>query len=533
MPDSETVAPVERTSSVDASTQVLRSLAAPTVVDRNRYYWLAVGFVVQMLAVGGRWDLSLAAWLAPIFLIRFARSSRAAVAVVGIMVTSVTAGLFWFFQVAVPLTPTTLAGAFVFGVVLGLPYIVDRFAGPSLPVVGRILAFAATLAATEFVLGVFSPFGTAYGLLAVTQHSHLDLLQITSITGPYAIGFLIGTVGTAVNYWWEAGFSVRAFKVPAAVLAIVFAVVAFGQARMAWTPASSAPIVSVAGINPDARLLDRTQAVTGVSFQDPVKLAGVDPATLRTAFTPTNDQLLADTVTAALGGAKVVTWSENAARVAGVDEQSFIAAAAAVARQNKIYLNAAMVVVTDDGWTNKDEAVFFGPDGSVLSTYRKHHPIPGLEPYEPGTGAPPVIDTPYGKIATIICYDADFPALPHIDTDILLMPGGDWDEIGWIHTKMASLRGIENGYSIVRDAYDGSSQAFDRNGNVLGIQDTTQDAVRIWYVDVPVDGGGKTFYNVAGDWFAWLSVIAAVGLGALAFTRRRSARASSTHTSDV
>ncbi|WP_089958684.1 nitrilase-related carbon-nitrogen hydrolase [Lentzea xinjiangensis] len=94
-----------------------------------------------------------------------------------------------------------------------------------------------------------------------------------------------------------------------------------------------------------------------------------------------------------------------------------------------------------------------GPDGAVLWTYQKSHPVPGLEPYRPGTGVAPVVSTPYGRLSSVICYDAHFPSMMRADADIMLVPGGDWPQIGHVHSEMAGLRAIENGYSLVRQDY--------------------------------------------------------------------------------
>lgn len=129
-----------------------------------------------------------------------------------------------------------------------------------------------------------------------------------------------------------------------------------------------------------------------------------------------------------------------------------------------------------------------------------------------------MVETPYGRLSNVICYDADFPAMMHVDADIMLVPGGDWPEMGRIHTQMASLRAIENGYALVRQDFNGSSQAFDHQGNVLAQQDTTPGDSAPWIVDVPTRGA-TTPYRLIGDVFAWLC--AAATLAAIGFAVRR------------
>lgn len=64
-------------------------------------------------------------------------------------------------------------------------------------------------------------------------------------------------------------------------------------------------------------------------------------------------------------------------------------------------------------------AVLLGPDGAVLSTYRKTHPF-CLERRDRGGWVTPgtevaVADTALGQIGTIICFDGDFPELSRIE----------------------------------------------------------------------------------------------------------------------
>ena len=90
----------------------------------------------------------------------------------------------------------------------------------------------------------------------------------------------------------------------------------------------------------------------------------------------------------------------------------------------------------------------------------------------PGDGNIPVMETPYGRIATSICYDADFPAqmrqLGDKKAGLLLLPSGDWSAIAPYHSYMAIYRGIENGTAIFRQASGGLSIASDYRGRILG-----------------------------------------------------------------
>jgi apolipoprotein N-acyltransferase len=479
-----------------------------------------LGAATAFFAVGGRWDLALAAWLSPPLLLRFTRLSRAGIALPTVWVVSVLAAAWWTFQLSVPLTALIVAGVAALGTVLVLPYVADRMLAHRLSRAARLLLFPASLVSVEFLLGAFGPFGTAYGLLAVTQHREADLLQVSAIAGPYAVAFFVGVVATVVNDVWENGWSTGTGRMVAACTAALAAVLLAGQARLFITDTSS-PTVRVAGINPSPAALDAETTTLGRSRLALTDLRLVDQATVRAASAAMVGDLFDQTRRAASAGAQIVVWSENAARVVESDQPAFLAQAAHLADTENIYLDVAQLVYLPDAPFGRDETHLFGPDGAELWAYQKAKPIPGLEPYTPGGKAAPVVDTPYGRLSNVICYDADFPAIMHADADIMLVPGGDWPQMGRTHTRMAGLRSVENGYSLVRVDFNGQSSAYDSVGRLLSTQDSTTDS-GIWYADVPIHGVA-TPYRVIGDAVAWIAVAVAVVLMVLAAARPSSA----------
>lgn len=478
---------------IDAVDGALTSVRWQLGSGQKRYLWLGIGALTSVFAVGGRWDIALAAWVSSIFLLRFSRSSRLGVAIFFVWLVRFCGPIMWMWELAVPIQLSTIVSCALFGVIFSLPYIVDRLLTPRLGFAGRLLLFPAMIVVCEFGMGVFSPLGTAYGVMAVTQYANLPLLQVISITGPYGIGFLIGGLATVVNFLWEDVSAPKArwsFAIYAVVLA---AVLIGGSLRLSFFP----PVTTYVRIG-------------GVAPSPVPKGAQVDANAVR-------GELFAKTEQAAQAGAQVVVWSENAVVLSTADRPAFLSQAAQTARRLKIYLDVA-----DNVPKLKDETHMFGPSGAELWTYEKAHPIPGMEPYAPGDRKVPVINTPFGRIANVICYDADFPALfTGVDADIMLVPGGDWPEMGRTHTlHMASLRAIENGFSLFRQDVNGLSAAFDYQGHVLGMQDTTPKGQHLLMVEVPTRGV-TTIYRVIGDVFAWLCVVGSLVMIAFGLLGRR------------
>jgi len=222
-----------------------------------------------------------------------------------------------------------------------------------------------------------------------------------------------------------------------------------------------------------------------------------------------------------LAGARIVAWAEASAVVFKSNEPEFIAQAASVARENKIYLVASVVITTEaasEETSNKlpqlpqetleplleNKLLVFGPNGEQLGQYVKARSLRN-EAYVAGDGKPLLIDTPHGKLAFAIGFDLDFP--PSIrqagNADILIAPSSDWRTLSPHHSLMSTFRGVENGFSVFRPTSKGLSVASDSHGRILARTDHFRTTPHNFVADIPT-GGVSTFYTRAGDWFAWV-----------------------------
>jgi len=491
--------------------------AATKSVDRKgssrpgaRWTLLLLGTGTSLFAVGGRWDVPAAAWISLVFLLRFTRIGRAWSGALWIWAAHAVAAVFWVQESAIGFGPVVVAGAVALAALQTLPFLADRLLTGRLRPGVAALAFPAAVAATEFLITVVSPFGTAYGSLAVTQYGDLPLLQVVSVTGPWGVGFLIAYFASTVNRLWER----PGWRGGLVYVAVLLTVVLAGGARLALA-SSTASTVRVAGISPGRAVTDAQRAV----FSKVPDIATAPAATVEPAMTAVENDLLAATRREAAAGAKIVIWPEEAVKVQESHEPAAVAAARDRARRSGVYLEIGVRVYSRSGPAHdKDEALLIDPRGKVLWTYQKAHPIPGSEKFTPGDGRVPVADTPYGRIADVICYDADFPAMMRTRADIMLVPSHDWREYGAAHTEKASLRAVEGGYSLIRQDAEGVSAAYDHEGHVLATTDyfTTEQQTMVAYVPVR---GVTTIYDRIGDTFAWLCLACVLALAVTALAR--------------
>ncbi|WP_414688451.1 nitrilase-related carbon-nitrogen hydrolase [Mycobacterium sp.] len=241
---------------------------------------------------------------------------------------------------------------------------------------------------------------------------------------------------------------------------------------------------------------------------------------------PAIDDLLARTRREAQAGARIVSWAEAAAFVRKEDEAALIRRAEVLAREEHIYLQLGLIVElsTEHYPFAENRAVLIDPAGNVVQNYYKAiHPLGDAEVFAPGPGVIPTVDTPYGRLATIICFDADFPALVRqagqARSDILLVPSNDWQPVDEIHARAATFRAVENGVTMVRPTGNGISVAVDHLGQPLATADYFTTPALTMVADVPTRGVA-TIYSRIGDTVAYLCIAVLVILSAAALFGR-------------
>jgi apolipoprotein N-acyltransferase len=172
----------------------------------------------------------------------------------------------------------------------------------------------------------------------------------------------------------------------------------------------------------------------------------------------------------------------------------------------------------------ENKSVMIDPSGKILVSYVKTHPVTGWEAsvMRRGDGRLPVMETHDGRLATAICFDADFPEFMRQagpgGAELLVVPANEWREVKDVHMQMAVFRAIENGVSLVRPAASGLSSAVDPWGRILGMADHFGAGDRTMTAHVRI-GHIPTLYTKTGDLFAWLCVaglVVAIGLAATA-----------------
>jgi apolipoprotein N-acyltransferase len=452
-------------------------------------------------------SIAIAAFLAPLLVLRFVRTSRP---LPGLLATFVlqTVAFAVQFRGMIPAPGAVLAIIIpLYGLGLTAPYIADRWLAPRLSRWPATLIFPCAWAATESLVSLL-PYGS-WGSAAYSLYGSLPLLQVLAVTGLWGVTFLIGWIAAIGNHAWElADAPAKALRTVGVAASVLAAIALGGGARLALFP-PPAPTVRIASLSrmelslhPDPRVLSR--------FYSQRSLTANELSTIRARAATISDDLLARTESEASAGARIVFWGEANAPVVAEDEAALIQQGAATARRSGIYLGMGLA-----GWHRDtvpqlaNKLVLLAPDGTVAWEFYKAHPIPGSEAAMSITrdGKLQLLETPYGRLTSVICFDADSPQLlaqaGKLRADIVLDPSNDWKAIDPWHTQMASFRAIEQGVSIVRQASYGLSAAFDYQGHVLASMDHYLATDHVMVSQVPTHGV-RTLYAMFGDWFAWM-----------------------------
>jgi predicted amidohydrolase len=143
-----------------------------------------------------------------------------------------------------------------------------------------------------------------------------------------------------------------------------------------------------------------------------------------------------------------------------------------VARMHGLFIAVGLPEI--DPATNRfyNSAVLIGPTGAVVGKYRKRSHLLESSWASIGEGLIPTFNTPYGRLAIVICADLFYPELARLaalsGVDILLAPSN----VG-IDENLLKVRTFEDGFSIVMANRHGTEEA----GRTLDV--FTQETFRI------------------------------------------------------
>ena len=476
----------------------------PKTLFKNQNTVLLLLAFISGVLLSPKWTLAIAAWIHFTVLLRFYRDNNWKGYLISIPVLVLSS--FIAQKEVLPFDTVTMYSFIIVATIIGLlPYLIDRFTYQLLPGWISTLIFPTIFTLFNYFIEQ-GPQGT-WGNIAYTQYPFLYLMQISSITGIYGINFLIYWFASSCNYIYEKRSEGQKPQPIIWIMPIILVIsIGYGFVRLNDS-SSDEKSVTVSAITMDNLRVGKSmyQAEFDKDIEIPKNVSQSDPilqevykglvAFMRDPDNPkyknaysTMDDLLNRYMDAtrqvAEEGAKIITWSEGAVINIKSREEEYEKLVGALADELDIYLFFATAVfhpekVGVEERFIENKVLTFGPEGKLLNSYFKNIPVFGVEPSFPGDGSIPVIETPYGHLSPIICYDADHPQLiqqiSKQSTDMLVVPTGDWKAISPYHTQMAAVRCIENGVSMLKSTSNGLSAVIDDKGKILSSYDYFDD----------------------------------------------------------
>jgi apolipoprotein N-acyltransferase len=457
------------------------------VKSRNLIFAIAAGIATALLSYFGTglhpiWSLL---WFAPVPVLALAPRLRASrtflLAFFAWLIGETNLWNFYRHAIELPLALIIVAFALPAGV-FGLAVLLTRRFVKIQSLFPAALALPVVWVTYEYLTAISSPHSTS-GNVAYSQMNCLPLIQLASITGIWGISFIVflfaGTIATLLS---GAGSLQQRRGLAVATGIVICAVFLFGEWRLRAKPADSSVAVTLVAkdVPMSTYLGSEEQALTLLrEYADEVR-----------RVTPPGTELV-------ILPEKIARLNENSLSIV---DSLFSATAAATG------------AVVDLGVVRKgasdafNSSRVYSPDGTLQANYDKHHLIPGIEPEKSGTKRV-VLDQPSGRWGLQICKDMDFPRLSREyardGANLLVVPAWDFDLDRWVHSRMAILRGVENGFAIGRAARNGLLTLSDNRGRILAERATIPGQF------VSLNGRinvvrEQTFYARTGDWFAWL-----------------------------
>ena len=362
-------------------------------------------------------------------------------------------------------------------------------------------AYPALWAGVETLVAAISPH-SSWGSQAYAQLDALPVIQVASLAGPAGVTFLVclfaSTVSLALLRAGEIARPRVAFGVPSILLLVA---IGWGAWRVSAGPAEATVPVGMVAIDDYLGVKASKQASDAIW-----------------------KRYAAATRELAQSGSHIVVLPEKIAVLDPAGAASARTLLSGIAFENRVYLLAGVELA---GPRNYNRAWLFSPTGELAAEYDKRHMVPGLESHLVPGRVPLTITIDSWRYGIAICKDMHFPSLGRdngaLGVSAMLVPAWDFDEDAWYAARLTALRGVENGFTVIRASKQGLLSVSDRYGRFLTELRSQKLPGTLLPAIAPMAAPSLTFYTRVGDAFGWLCLLGSV-LAHLAERRSRAAR---------
>lgn len=355
--------------------------------------------------------------------------------------------------------------------------------------------------------------GFPWCLTALSQWKNLPVLQISELTGPYGIGFLVLLANASVAFLWSGTPRLSRSAALALAAATLGSAVLFGVLRLRNFPPPAGPEGKALSV-----------AILQGNIDQYRKWDESYEGDIRTVY----ESLIDDART---GRPDLIVWPETSVPGWFPNESRYVEWVVESAVRSGTH-NLVGAVTSKDG-RDFNGAHLVSPRGALLGSYFKIRLVPfgefvpfkrllapwihvlnELGGFSAGGDLRP-LSHPRAAFGVTICYEAVFPALVRsirkAGAQFLVNITND----GWFldtsapeqHLAANVLRAVETRAHVVRAANTGISCIVEPSGRVQGRLDLLARGVLRGRV---VPDSLQSPYVRWGDWFAWLCVLISI-----------------------
>jgi apolipoprotein N-acyltransferase len=479
----------------------------------------------------------IAAWIAPVFFVRFMRDNKWLCAVIAgflVLQTAVVIGLipqmtmvgetsikmdFWFV-----LEWQARSGLLFWALLSLVPFVLDKAFYKHLPKFAAGLVYPSAIVAIDLLNPFSVGIGSIYG---ESQFALRPLVMTSSLFGILGPSFLVAWFASMINHLWEEEWNTKKLGPSGLVyIAIMAVMLIYGGTAIAF-PKKAETNVPIAGITLENDFFGRMSG----SDMYVTELFDLDPAEIAELISSPQshlDEMRQKTLEAVEAGAKIIVWQEYALTLESSVADTYLLEMKNLADKEDVYLLVSYGRLLDEKEKQdrvmKNTSVLFTPDGETGWEYEKAFPALGYEDQmvDAGPRSIPYLDTPYGRIGQVICADMFHPhyikqaAAKNID--LLLVPSYDTNFYTPLITFVSAYRAVENGFTMIRIVGDGHSAVIDPYYRHWAGQNYFEQGSTNFYANAPVVSK-RTFYASIGYIFPYMTVLLLVSFVVLAARR--------------
>ena len=389
-----------------------------------------------------------------------------------------------------------LAG-FYFSINTIIPYSIDLYFYNKLPKWKNIFIFPLTIGFTEYILSFYS--FSNNNLYAYSQLDNIPFLQIISLFGTFFLSFTITLFSSILDY------SLLLYKKENKITKFIYYYIILNILIYLY-----GGIILLLPYNKETI---RTVSVLGISQPYYVR-KDKDIRPLNTYYEYINNTMKK----AKDINADFISYAERAFAINEEDRDIIVNKAINFVKKYNIstLLSLDIRYKIKEKRNKENMNIFINNKGNIIYEYTKHNLIPFVEDdYIPSKKPLKILETDFGKISTVICYDINYPmfinSLSRNHIDMLFVPSWDYPGVAEFQSKEARYKAIEGGFNLIKNTANGVVIASDYKGRILTYYygDNCRD---YFIVSELYKHGVKTLYSYIGKVFNWIYLLALFGI---------------------